>query len=251
MIITRTPFRISFVGGGSDLKSFYSKFPGAVLSTTINQYMYISSHPFFNKEESVLKYSQTEKVSNLNQIKHPIFREVLKKFKLRAIEINSNADVPGGTGLGSSSSFTVGLLHNLYVKQGQHISKGQLAEEACSIEINKLKEPIGKQDQYAASFGGLNIIRFNSSRGVEVEPLHLLTKTYQDLQENLLMFYIGETTRRKASSILTEQNKNMSSEIKVETVRKMVDLVEELRKVLFKDRLNQFGEILHQNWLLK
>src|SRR3989344_1166442 len=155
MIITRTPFRISFVGGGSDMEDFYKHSQGAVLSTTITKYMYIYSHNFFDEDKIRVKYSQTETATNVNKIRHPIVREVLRKFKIKgALEISSNADVPASTGLGSSSSFTVGLLYNLYTKFGKHVTKEQLAKEACDIEIIKLKEPIGKQDQYAASYGG-------------------------------------------------------------------------------------------------
>ena len=250
MIITRTPFRISFVGGGSDMEGFYKYSQGAVLSTTINKFMYIYSHNFFDEDKIRVKYSQTETVTDVNKLKHPILREVIKKFKIRgALEISSNADVPAGTGLGSSSSFTVGLLHNLYTVFGKFITKEQLARESCDIEINKLKEPIGKQDQYAAAFGGLNLIRFNSSGKVNVEPLHLKKKTYVALQKNLLMFYTG--SQRKTASILLEQKNNLNSKGKFEILKKMVELVWELHDSLYNGDLNKFGTILHKNWLLK
>src|SRR3989344_5167702 len=250
MIITRTPFRISFVGGGSDMEGFYKYSQGAVLSTTINKFMYIYSHNFFDEDKIRVKYSQTETVTDINKLKHPILREVIKKFKIKgALEISSNADVPAGTGLGSSSSFTVGLLHNLYTVFGKFITKEQLARESCDIEINKLKEPIGKQDQYAAAFGGLNLIRFNSSGKVNVEPLHLKKKTYVALQKNLLMFYTG--SQRKTASILLEQKNNLNSKGKFEILKKMVELVWELHDSLYNGDLNKFGTILHKNWLLK
>lgn len=250
MIITRTPFRISFVGGGSDLKDFYSNSPGAVLSTTINKFMYISSHDYFAEHQIRMKYSRTETVENVDDIQHPIIREVMRSFNVKgALEVSSNADIPAGTGLGSSSSFTVGLLHNLYTKFGKYASKEQLAAEACDIEINKLGEPIGKQDQYAAAFGGLNVIKFNPNGEVNVELIHLRKKTYKTLQNNLMMFYTG--LQRKTSTILTEQKKNMSNTKKVETLKKMVELVWELRDALYADDLNGFGELLHKNWLLK
>jgi len=250
VIITKTPFRVSFVGGGSDLPSFYECSPGAVLSTTINKFMYISSHYFFDEDKVRVKYSQTETVSDINKLKHPIVREVLKKFKLNgAIEISSNADIPSGTGLGTSSSFTVGLLHNLYSVFGKFVSKSQLAKEACDIEINKLKEPIGKQDQYAAAFGGLNIIKFDSSGTVTVEPIHLKKEIWEALQKNFLMFYTGD--QRKTSQILGEQSKNMSSKSKFQALQKMVELVWDLRDALYNGDLNEFGNILHKNWLLK
>jgi len=250
VIIAKTPFRVSFVGGGSDLPSFYERSPGAVLSTTINKFMYISSHYFFDEDKVRVKYSKTETVSDVNKLKHPIVREVLKKFKINgAIEISSHADILSGTGLGTSSSFTVGLLHNLYTVFGKFVSKAQLAEEACDIEINKLKEPIGKQDQYAATFGGLNIIKFDTSGTATVEPIHLKKETYEALQRNLLIFYTGD--QRKTSQILSEQKKNMDSESKFQILQKMVELVWDLRDALYNGDLNEFGNILHKNWLLK
>lgn len=250
MIITKTPFRISFVGGGSDLEEFYSQTPGAVLSSTINKFMYISSHRFWDAEIIVAKYSRTEIVKNLEEMRHPIIREVLRKFNVTgALEISSNADVGAGTGLGSSSSFTVGLLHNLYTVFGQFVTKEQLAADACDIEINKLREPIGKQDQYAAAFGGLNIFKFNSSGAVNVEPIHLPKDTYKQLQNNLVMFYTGN--QRNASQILAEQKHNLASKEKREILQEMVGLVWELRDMLYRGNLHEFGKVLHKNWLFK
>lgn len=250
MIITRTPFRVSFVGGGSDLADFYTQHQGAVLSCTINKYMYISSHRFFDEDKIQVKYSKTETVSSVNDLEHASIKEILKKFNITgAIEISSNADVPAGTGLGSSSSFAVGLLHNLYTSAGQFVSKERLAQEACDIEINKLKEPIGKQDQYAAAYGGLNIIIFNPSGQVEVQPIHLKKDRLDALQRNLLMFYVGD--QRKTSSILSEQKENLAKPDKIEILKKMVACVWELRDVLYQGDLDQFGKILHYNWELK
>lgn len=225
MIITRTPFRISFVGGGSDLESFYRHYQGMVLSSTINKYMYISSHQFFDETKIRLKYSKTETVDDTAMLEHPIAREILKKFNIQgALEISSNADVPSGTGLGSSSAFTVGLLHNLHAAFSQDVDKGQLAQEACDIEINKLQEPIGKQDQYAAAFGGLNIIRFNSDGTVAVEPLRLKTEIIEALQDNLMIFYTGQS--RATFTVLSEQDKNLRDDQQFrETLKRMVDLV--------------------------
>jgi D-glycero-alpha-D-manno-heptose-7-phosphate kinase len=250
MIITKTPFRVSFVGGGSDLQAFYKHTQGAVLSTTINKFMYISSHTFLDSDKIRVKYSQTETVSNVDELKHPVVKEVLRKFKIKgALEISSNADVPAGAGLGSSSSFTVGLLHNLYTVFGKFVSKHQLAEEACQIEIDRLNEPIGKQDQYAAAFGGLNVIKFNSNTIVNVEPIHLKGAIYEALHHNLLMFYIGH--QRKTSLILSEQKRNLNFQTKIETLKRMVELVWKLRDVLYDGQLDKFGRILHKNWLLK
>jgi len=250
MIITKTPFRISFVGGGSDLEAFYSRHPGAVLSTSINRYMYISSHRYFEPDKVRVKYSQTETVDHVSELQHPILRVVLEKFGMNGIEVSSISDIPGGTGMGSSSSFTVGLLHNLYVVNGKFVSKEQLADEACHIEIDLLKEPIGKQDQYAAAFGGLNIFRFHANGNVAVEPLYLQKEIYSTLENNLVMFYLG--SQRKASDILSEQKKNTSSsDDKFNSLKQMVGLVDELRDCLYAGRLGDFGKILHENWILK
>lgn len=250
MIITRTPFRISFVGGGSDLDAFYRKQDGAVLSTTINKYMYISSHKFFDHDQIRVKYSVTETVRNIDKLRHPIFKESLKKFNIKGgLEISSIADIPSGTGMGSSSSFTVGLLHNLYVVNRQYVSKEMIANEACKIEIDILKEPIGKQDQYAASYGGLNIIHFLSNGKVRIEPIYIKKEVYNKLQENLLLFYLGK--KRNSSDILSEQKENMHYENKFNTLKTMVELVFKLRECLYKEQLNDFGKILDENWMLK
>lgn len=250
MIITRTPFRISFVGGGSDLGAFYQKSRGAVLSTTINKYMYISTHAFFEQDKVRIKYSKTETHRNIEDIQHPIVKEVIKKFDVKGgLEISSIADVPAGTGLGSSSSYTVGLLHNMYTKFSRFVSKEQLSQEACDIEIEKLGEPIGKQDQYAAAYGGLNVIAFNPNESVDVDAIHLPKRTYQALEKNLMMFYTG--FQRKTASILTEQKTNMQLEEKFRTLEKMVELVWELRDSLYSGDLTEFGTILHRNWIMK
>lgn len=250
MIISRTPFRISFVGGGSDMEAFYKDHQGAVLSTSIDKYMYISSHKFFFKNQIQVKYSQTETVNEVNKIKHPLLREALKKCNINGgIEISSIADIPAGTGMGSSSSFTVGLLHNLYAIKRQYVSHETLAKEACEIEIDIVGEPIGKQDQYAAAYGGLNIIKFNANGSVEVEPLHIQNDVYQQLQDNLVMVFIGN--QRKASNILAEQKKNVSQSDKFETLKSMVSLVYDMRDTLYNGHLNDFGKILHENWMMK
>jgi D-glycero-alpha-D-manno-heptose-7-phosphate kinase len=250
MIITRTPFRISFVGGGSDLRDFYIKHQGAVLSTSINKYMYISSHKYFEEDKIRAKYSQTETVQNIEDLKHEIIREALKLANIRGgVEVSSIADIPAGTGMGSSSAFTVGLLHNLNAIKRHYASKEMLAEEACRMEIDVLKEPIGKQDQYAAAFGGLNIFRFNANETVTVEPLYLKQDVYNQLQDNLLLFFIGN--ERKASEILVEQKNNIANADKFAVLKDMVALVDVLKDVLYKGSLDEFGQLLHQNWLLK
>ncbi len=249
MIITKTPFRISFVGGGSDLESFFSVRKGAVLSSTIDKYMYISTHQFFEKNKIRCKYSQTETVSNIDELKHPILKTVLKDFGLNGIEVSSIADIPGGTGMGSSSSFTVGLLHNLSAYTNKTLSKEHLGSGACRIEIDLLKEPIGKQDQYAAAYGGLNVIEFNTDGTVHVDPVLISQETRETLNSNLKLYYIGN--QRSASKILVEQKKNTAHANKFQALEHMVDLVYKLKEVLTTGDLNTFGDILHQNWLLK
>jgi len=250
MIITKAPFRISFAGGGSDLKSFYERNGyGAVVSTTINKYMYIMLHPYFH-DKIRIKYSKLEDVEEIESIKHPIVKACLKLVKIqKGIEIASIADVPAGTGIGSSSAFTVSLLHALYTSKNKFNSKERLAKEACKIEIEILKEPIGKQDQYATSYGGFNYIQFNADGTVFVEPLVFKPEAKRKLQKRLLMFYVGNT--RKARTILTKQKKNMKKEEKYVMVQKMVSLAEDMRNYLNRGNLQRFGESLHQGWILK
>lgn len=249
MIITKTPFRISFVGGGSDLPAYYTQRKGAVLSTTIDKYMYISTHKFFEKDKIRCKYSQTETVDHVDELQHPILRTVLKDFDLNGIEVSSIADIPGGTGMGSSSSFTVGLLHNLTAYSNLDISKEGLGSGACRVELDLLKEPIGKQDQYAAAFGGLNLIEFLPNGSVNVEPVLISDQTRKELNSNLKLYYIGN--QRSASGILAEQKKNTAQKEKFDTLGKMVDLVYDLKDALTEGNLDDFGAILNQNWLLK
>jgi D-glycero-alpha-D-manno-heptose-7-phosphate kinase len=250
MIVTRAPYRISFFGGGSDLESFYSQSPGAVLSTTINKFTYVSSHYFFDTDKIRIKYSKTETKTAIDDIEHPIVREVLRKFRVRgAIEISSNGDVVAGSGLGSSSAFTVAMLLNMYARAGKFVDKQRLAEEACDIEINRLGEPIGKQDQYASAYGGLNVIRFDTSGQTTVETVHLNKPIFKDLQSRLLMFHTGQP--RQTSSILAEQRDNMKVPKKFDIVRRMVDLVWVARESLYAGELHRFGELLHLNWRLK
>ncbi|MBI5251066.1 MAG: GHMP kinase, partial [Desulfomonile tiedjei] len=174
MIITRTPLRVSFCGGGTDLPSYYLQQQGAVVSTTINKYVYITINrlsPYF-PNRILIKYSQTELVDSVDEIHHPIIREAMKLAGVvDSVEITSMADIPAGTGLGSSSSYAVGLLHALHTYRGEYVSAARLAEEACEIEIGRLKDPIGKQDQYIAAYGGICHIRFNPDESVFVDPV--------------------------------------------------------------------------------
>lgn len=249
MIITRTPFRVSFAGGGSDIASFYEKHGGCVLSTAINKYMYISVHPSFDPDETVLKYSETETVNDIADIKHKYFKQVLTDLDVKGVELVSTADVPAGTGLGSSSSFTVGLLNSLYAYKGVYVSKERLANEACETEIDKLKNPIGKQDQYAAAYGGLNFYEFKRDGSVTVEPVIMEKAAKAALEGNLMMFYTGQL--HSASAILKEQSNNITAGDKEKNQLKMCNLARTLREELTRGNIDAMGEILHENWLLK
>jgi D-glycero-alpha-D-manno-heptose-7-phosphate kinase len=250
MIITRTPFRVSFVGGGSDLRDFYSRNGyGAVVSTAINKYMYIVIHPYFHDKIRV-KYSITEDVEEVDEIRHPIVRECLRKVQIeRGVEIASFADIPAGTGLGSSSAFTVGLLNALYAYKGKVVSKERLAREACDIEIERLGEPIGKQDQYATAYGNINYIRFSKDETVDVTPIFLTESSRKSLEEKLCLYYTGG--ERKASDILEEQKRNISNEDKFSSLQKIVNLADDLRDSLQEGDLDSLGPILHKGWQLK
>lgn len=249
MIITRTPFRVSFCGGGSDLPSFYEKHGGCVLSTTIRKYMYLTIHNYFYKDKISLKYSKAEEVQSYDAIEHKYFKQCLKDFGITGIEISSMADIPAGTGLGSSSSFTVGLLHLLYTYKGQFVSKYKLAKDACEIEIEKLREPIGKQDQFAAAFGGLKFYEFLPSGFVNIEPIIMAPESYRKLENNILMFYLGGT--HSASAILEEQSKNVTVDEKAKTQVQMCDITRELKEKLQQNDVDAMGKLLHQNWELK
>ena len=251
MIISRTPLRMSFVGGGSDLPSFYRQFGGAVVSTAIAKYVYVTVNPKFDHHTRV-SYSKTEEVETVAEIQHPLVRESMKLLRIKGgIEITSIADIPSrGTGLGSSSSFTVGLLHALHAFSGRYASADRLAQEACKIEIDRCHEPIGKQDQYAAAFGGLSFIQFNEDDTVSVDPIVCGRETLQQLNENIITFYTGLS--RSASEILKNQQAAVAAaKAKQNMLRKMVRLAHDLRTELQKNNLSAFGEIIHENWELK
>lgn len=249
MLITKTPFRISFCGGGSDLPDFYRLHGGCVLSTSINKYMYISIHPYFYPNQIALKYSENEIVDDVNKIRHSIFRQVLADRNIQGVEIVSTADVPSGTGLGSSSAFSVGLLHTLNCYEGKYASKPELAKEACEVEIEKLGNPIGKQDQYAAACGGLNFISFHKDDTVSVEPIVCKRETLEQLQDNLVMFYTG--IKHNANEILAEQKKKTAEADKTKNLLAMCGLAREMKQSLEQNQLTDFGKLLHENWLLK
>ncbi|MDD5111132.1 MAG: GHMP kinase [Candidatus Altiarchaeota archaeon] len=247
MIISRTPFRISFAGGGSDLKEYYRHSPGAVTSTAINKYMYVTVNKRFEKTVRV-SYSKTEIVENADQLNHELIRAAMKKTGVTSgVEITTIADVPAKSGLGSSSSLTVGVLNALYAFQGKHRSPEQLAREACEIEIDIVKEPIGKQDQYAAAYGGLNYIRFNSDETVDVQPVSCTKDVKEELSDSLLMFYLG--AREGERSILKEQSKK--THVNLDTIGRMAALAGETRKAIESGDLSGFGRLLHEGWEFK
>lgn len=249
MIVTRTPFRISFSGGGSDIPAFYEKHGGHVVSSTIDKYVYISSNPSFKGNRTILKYSAVEDVCDLSSIRHRVFRACLQKYGINGLEINSTSDIPAGTGMGSSSTFTVGLLANLHGHRGVAVSERDLAEEACEIEITRLGEPIGKQDQYAAAFGGLNHIEFKKNGSVEVSPIEMDAECKKRLQENLFLVYLGGT--RSASKLLKTQTENFKSEHVSENQKKISDLALLLKDRLESGDIDAMGEILDRSWQLK
>jgi len=249
MLITKTPFRVSFCGGGSDLAAYYRQYGGCVLSTTINKYVYLSIHPYFDPEFTLLKYSKNELVSDIKNIEHSIFRCVLNTYNVNGIEIVSTADVPAGTGLGSSSTFTVGLLNTLNCYKGKFVSKAWLGAAACDVEIEKLGAPIGKQDQYAAAFGGLNFITFHRDDTVSVDPIIMKAETYRKLERNLIMFYTG--IKHDANKILSKQKQNMDQKDKVNNIKKMTNLAYKMKAALEANDLSSFGSILDEGWQLK
>jgi D-glycero-alpha-D-manno-heptose-7-phosphate kinase len=250
VIITRTPYRVSFLGGGSDMASFYEKMPGMVISTTIQQYMYISVHPSFNPRETRVKYNKIETVENIDELEHPIVKAVLKKLSVQGVEISSIGDIPAQTGLGSSSSFTVGLLQAIHAYKGENISKEDLAREACEIEIDILREPIGKQDQYAAAYGGLRQFTFNSDGSVAVDSVTVPKSKKEELEESLLLFFTGVT--RSASKVLAEQSKNIASDQdKAGALRRMVNMVPSLHDDLENGNVESLGKYLHEGWQIK
>lgn len=243
--------RVSFVGGGSDISLFYKNQPGAVVTCAINKYIYITvNRKFDNKIRA--SYSKTEIVDTVNQLNHELIKECLLMVGVKGgIEITSIADVPSeGTGLGSSSSYIVGLLNALYAYKEKYASAERLARKTCEIEIDKLKRPIGKQDQYIAAFGGFQYIKFNPDGSVYVDPIIMSNGTKKKLESNLLMFYTGLT--RSSQAILSVQTKNMREKSpKMTNLSKMVEIAKQMKKALNSNNLDLFGELLHKNWLLK
>lgn len=251
MIISRTPLRVSFLGGGSDLPSYYRQHGGAVLSTAIDQSVYVTVSRKFDDAVRV-SYSRTEEVARASQIEHPLVREALALLNIEGgIEITSVADIPAkGTGLGSSSSFTVGLLNALHAYCGRNVPAAKLAQESCEIEIERCAGPIGKQDQYAAAFGGFNFIRFHPDDTVEIKKVLCSPQVTADLQDRLLYFYTGLT--RSASALLHQQSTEMFvNKEKSKAMAKMVHLTESAYADLCAGRIDALGEMLHDAWQIK
>ena len=252
MIVTRTPLRVSFVGGGTDLPAFYKEEQGAVLSTTITQYVYVTvkEHSPLFLDRIRVNYSKSEEVHDIDEIKNDIARECLRFVAVEPpIYISTVGDVPASTGLGGSSAFAVGLLNALHAFKGERVSAGQLAEEACHIEIDVLGEPIGKQDQYAAAMGGLNVLCFEPDGRVTVEHQRLTETLRRELFGALMMFWTGH--QRDARAVLAGQQQNTQAE--VGRLRQMRDQVHELRGLVVNGHLDvkTFGRVLDDGWRLK
>ena len=241
MVISRTPFRISFIGGGSDLPSFYQQQQGGVISTTINKYVYITTNPRFD-ESLRISYAKTEIVNSVNEIQHPLFRETLREVNIDSgIEVTSVADIPSGTGLGSSSAFCVGLLNALHAHRGRYTSAQQLAEKACHLEIDVLKEPIGKQDQFASAYGGLRRYLFNPDGTVFNDPIICPSERQRDFFDHIMLFYLGGS--RTASSVLGVTNPDTAHLMRLRA------LVDAFWAILTGTQdLRRLGEVLHEGW---
>ena len=251
MIISRTPLRMSFIGGGSDMRAFYADHPGAVLSTAVDKYVFVTVNKKFDDGVRVA-YSKTEEVGSAAEVEHRLVRAALTRMGLRGgMEITTVADIPSrGTGLGSSSSFTVGLLNALSAFRGQYVTREYLASESCEIEINVCGEPIGKQDQYAAAYGGFNLIEFLPDEAVRVTPVLIQPAVQARLQSQLMVFYTGKT--RSASALLAKQTDAVASDAaKRKVLRRMVELTHQVKAELESGNLDAFGDALHENWELK
>ena len=251
MIISRAPVRISLGGGGTDLKSYYSKYGGFLIAGAIDKYVFLSANKRFY-DSIRLSYSQTEIVNSVDEIKHRIFRAALEFMNLNnGTELVSIADVPANCGLGSSSSFTVSLLNALHAYKREFVSQKQLAEEACHIEIDVLGEPIGKQDQYISAFGGVTTLTFEKDGNVIVEPVKLSEEAMDELERNILLFHTG--IERSASEILSEQNeKSKRDEAEViETLYQIKNIGLETKKAFENGDLDRFGELLDAHWQTK
>ena len=252
MIITRSPLRISLGGGGTDLASYYREHGGFLVAAAINKYVYLTLHRTF-VEECIIKYSRMERVSSIDEIAHPIIREALRltRTPVASLEIASMSDIPAGTGLGSSGSFTTALLHALHTQQKRIATKEELAEEACGIEIDLLGEPIGKQDQYIAAYGGVTCLTFDRDGKVDAHPVAASDETLANLEDNLLLFFTGYT--RSASAILKDQNDRTAANDRAMTAN--LHQIKEIGRAscaaLESGDLRGFAKLMHEHWLLK
>lgn len=251
MIITQAPLRMSFVGGGSDIPAYYEKYGGAVLSASIDKYVFVTINRKFDDGIRV-SYSKTENVESVAEVKHEIVRACMNFTGVTSgIEITSIADIPSrGTGLGSSSSFTVALLQGLYAYKGTYIDKETLARESCHVEIDICRSPIGLQDQYASAYGGMNYIEFCKNGAVKINPIICKKDTIKSIEKNLLLLYTGKT--RSASALLKKQTERTNEDVRVQTtLQKMVGVAKSMKEDLQLNKTDSFGEMLHENWLLK
>lgn len=251
MIISRAPVRLSMGGGGTDVASYYKKHQGFLMAVSINKYIYVMVNKRFY-ESIRLSYSKTEIVDSVDKIEHKIFREALKYLDIdRQIELVSVADVPAQCGLGTSSAFTVALLNGLFHYKKKYVELDKLAEAACRIEIDILKEPIGKQDQYAAAFGGFRAYWFNRDGSVATEPVRIKEEDMMELQNNILLFSLKK--ERQASIILKDQNKKAAEGDRntLERLHKIKEIGLRTKKIFEKGNIDEFGELLHEHWLTK
>jgi D-glycero-alpha-D-manno-heptose-7-phosphate kinase len=252
MIITRSPLRVSLGGGGTDLASYYRKFGGFLVAAAIDKYVYITHHRTFQRE-IIVKYSKLERVTDVDHIEHPIVREALKLTGVTdpQIELTSMADIPGGTGLGSSGSFTTALLKALHAYRMNPVSPAELAEQACSIEIDRLGEPIGKQDQYIAAVGGITAFTFHRDGRVEYRPARISEETLFELEDNLLLFFTGYS--RSASAILKDQNdrSKQSDQAMLDNLHFTKELGYKSLEALETGNLGEFGRLMDVHWRRK
>lgn len=249
MIVARSPLRISLGGGGTDLPSYFRDHSGFLIAGAIDKYVYITLHQTF-VQELIIKYSRMERVSSIEEVEHPIIREALRYVNIQNpfLEITSMADIPAGTGLGSSGSFTTALLKALHTLKKNLVHPQQLAEEACYLEIELLKEPIGKQDQYIASYGGLTCFEFKPNGEVKAEPLQISSDTLYNLEDNLLLFFTGYS--RSASAILTEQDSQSKAKDKemIENLHFVKELGYKSKETLEAGNLRAFACLMNVHW---
>ena len=252
MIITRSPLRISLGGGGTDLPSYYREHTGFLVAAAIDKYVYITLHQTF-VQELIVKYSKLERVTSVDQLEHPIIREAMKALQVGApnLEITSMADIPGGTGLGSSGSFTTGLLRALHALKKNIVHPAELAEQACDIELNKLGEPIGKQDQYIAAIGGITAFTFHPDGRVEYRPCKISEETLFNLEDNLLLFFTGYS--RSASAILKDQNdkSKKNDQAMLDNLHFTKELGYKSLEALETGNLDEFARLMDVHWQRK